>query len=71
MSSGPGFVTTGMNLPLKRVNVISRFAADLAGTGSFYQEVLGVPLTFEDETAVVFVDDVDAAPTALAKPRTI
>ena len=54
---------------LKRVNVISVLAEDLAGTRSFYQEVLGLPLTFEDETAAVFV--VDAACTELAKPRTI
>ena len=54
MSFGPGFVIADMNLPLKRVNVISLFAEDLAGTRSFYQEVLGLPLTFEDETAAVF-----------------
>lgn len=54
MSSGPGFVIADMNLPLKRVNVISLFAEDLAGTRSFYQEVLGLPLTFEDEAAAVF-----------------
>lgn len=43
-----------MNLRLKRVNVINLFAEDLAGSRSFYQEVLGLPLTFEDETAAVF-----------------
>jgi catechol-2,3-dioxygenase len=53
MSSAPGFVTTGMNLPLKRVNVISLFAADMAGTRSFYQEVLGLPLTFESEPRTI------------------
>ena len=45
MSSDPGFVTTGVNLPLKRVNVISLFAEDLV-----------LPLTLEDDTAAVFVD---------------
>lgn len=53
MSSCPGFVIADMNLPLKRVNVISLFAEDLAGTRSFYQEALGLPLTFKDETAAV------------------
>ena len=43
-----------MNLPLKRVNVISLCAEDLAGTRSFYQEVPGLPLTFEDEAAAAF-----------------
>ena len=80
MSSGPGFVTTGVNIPLKRVNVISLFAADLAGTRSFYQEVLGLPLTFEDETAAVFVDacpvsrsgrTTDERDLSTVKPRTI
>jgi lactoylglutathione lyase len=54
MSPGPGFVIADMNLPLKRVNVISLFAEDLAGTRSFYQEVPGLSLTFEDETAAAF-----------------
>ena len=45
MSSGPGFVTSGMNLPPNRVNVINPFA-----------EHLVLPLTLEDETAAVFVD---------------
>jgi len=71
MSSGPGFVTTGMNLPPNRVNVISLFAEDLAGIRSFYREVLGLPLTLEDQTAALFVNDIDAACTELAEPRTI
>jgi catechol 2,3-dioxygenase-like lactoylglutathione lyase family enzyme len=54
MSSGPGFVIADMNFPLRRVNVISVFAEDLAGTRSFYQEILGLALTFEDEAAAVF-----------------
>jgi catechol 2,3-dioxygenase-like lactoylglutathione lyase family enzyme len=63
-----------MNLPLKYVNVISLFAADLAGTRSFYQEVLGLPLIFEDENSAVFkfenmmvnLLDVSAAPELIA-----
>jgi lactoylglutathione lyase len=43
-----------MNLSLKRVDVINVFAEDFAGTKSFYLEVLGLPLTFEDETTAVF-----------------
>jgi lactoylglutathione lyase len=70
MSSGPAFVISDVNLRLKRVNVINLFAEDLAGSRSFYQEVLGLPLTFEDETAAVFeleniivcLTDVSAAP---------
>ena len=82
MSSGPGFVIADMNLPLKRVNVISLCAEDLAGTRSFYQEVPGLPLTFEDEAAAAFrlekpdvcVSDVSADPeliwpTAVASTR--
>jgi catechol 2,3-dioxygenase-like lactoylglutathione lyase family enzyme len=43
-----------MSFSLKSVDVINVFAEDLAGTRSFYQEVLGVPLTFEDENSAVF-----------------
>lgn len=49
-----GFVTADMNLPLERLDVINLFAEDLAGTRSFYQEVLGSSLAFEDERAAVF-----------------
>jgi hypothetical protein len=56
-----------MNLPPDRVNVISLFAEDLAGTRSFCREVLVLPLTLEDETAALFVNDIDAAYT---EPRT-
>jgi hypothetical protein len=55
MSSGPGFVTSGMNLPLNRVNVISPFAEDLV-----------LPLTLEDETAAVFVDACPVSRSGLA-----
>jgi len=43
-----------MNFSLKKVDVINLFAEDFAGTRTFYQEVLGLPLTFEDETTAVF-----------------
>ena len=49
-----GFVTADMNLPLERLDVINLFAEDLAGTRSFYHEVLGLSLAFEDERAAVF-----------------
>jgi predicted enzyme related to lactoylglutathione lyase len=71
-----------MNFSLKRINVINVFAEDLAGTKSFYQEVLGIPMTFEDENSAVFklenlmisVWDVSVAhtliaPTAVASPE--
>jgi|HubBroStandDraft_6_1064221.scaffolds.fasta_scaffold1293651_1 catechol 2,3-dioxygenase-like lactoylglutathione lyase family enzyme len=74
MSSGPGFVIADMNLPVRRVNVINLFAEDLAGTRSFYQGVLGLPLAFEDGTVAVFelenmmvcLTDVSAAPALIA-----
>jgi lactoylglutathione lyase len=43
-----------MTLSLKSVNVINLFAEDLIGTKSFYQEVLGLPLMFEDESSALF-----------------
>src|SRR5215831_9915668 len=43
-----------MDLSQKRVDVINLFAEDLAASRSFYQEVLGLPLTFEDENSAVF-----------------
>ena len=43
-----------MNFSLKRIDVINLFAEDFAGTKSFYQEILGMPLVFEDETTAVF-----------------
>ena len=43
-----------MSLSLKSVNVITLFAEDLAGTRSFYEEVLGLPVIFEEENTVIF-----------------
>jgi lactoylglutathione lyase len=43
-----------MTLSLKSVNVINLFAEDLVGTKSFYQEVFGLPLIFEDEKSALF-----------------
>lgn len=43
-----------MNLSQNSVNVISLVAEDLAGTSSFYEEVLGLPRIFEDEHMVLF-----------------
>jgi catechol 2,3-dioxygenase-like lactoylglutathione lyase family enzyme len=72
-----------MDLSHKSVNVISLFAEDLAGTSSFYQEVLGMPVIFEDEHMVLFKfenvmisvrDATEAAeliaPASLASPET-
>ncbi|HEV3379923.1 MAG TPA: VOC family protein [Trebonia sp.] len=58
-----------MNLSFKRVDVINLFAEDLAGTKSFYQKVLGLPMAFEDETVAVFkleniIVSLTAAPSA-------
>lgn len=43
-----------MSFSFRKVDVINLFAEDLAGTRSFYQEVLGLPLAFQDETIAVF-----------------
>jgi lactoylglutathione lyase len=43
-----------MGLSFKKVDVINLFVEDLAGTRSFYQEVLGLPLAFQDENVAVF-----------------
>ena len=43
-----------MSLSLKSVNVITLFAEDLAGTRSFYEEVLGLPVIFEEKNTVIF-----------------
>ncbi len=43
-----------MNISLKRIDVINVFADDLPATKSFYQKVLKLPLTFEDENSAVF-----------------
>jgi catechol 2,3-dioxygenase-like lactoylglutathione lyase family enzyme len=71
-----------MKFSLKRIDVINLFAEDFAGTKSFYQEVLGLALTFEDENTAVFklenimvcLTDVSAvpeliAPAAVASPE--
>jgi lactoylglutathione lyase len=63
-----------MTLSMKSVNVINLFAEDLAGTKSFYQEVFGLPLIFEDENSALFkfenmmvmVRDVSAVPELIA-----
>lgn len=54
MSSGSAVVIAHMSLPLKHVSVITVFAEDLAGTSSFYQEVLGLTLAFQDTSIAVF-----------------
>jgi hypothetical protein len=67
-----------VTLSLKSVNVINLFAEDLIGTKSFYQEVFGLPLIFEDETSALFkfenlmvmVRDVSAA-TKLIAPAAV
>ena len=43
-----------MEFSLKRIDVINVFADDLPATKSFYQEVLKLSLTFEDENSAVF-----------------
>jgi catechol 2,3-dioxygenase-like lactoylglutathione lyase family enzyme len=67
-----------MTLSLKGVNVINLFAEDLAETKSFYQEVFGLPLIFEDDNSALFkfenmmamVRDVSAVPELIA-PATV
>jgi lactoylglutathione lyase len=44
----------GMSLSLKNVNVITLFTEDLAGTRSFYEEVLGLPVLGDHGDNVVF-----------------
>jgi catechol 2,3-dioxygenase-like lactoylglutathione lyase family enzyme len=43
-----------MTFSLRRVDVITVFAEDVAETKSFYEEVLGLPVTFENEDSAVF-----------------
>src|SRR5579863_7289962 len=67
-----------MTLSLKSLDVINLFTEDLAGTRSFYENVLGLRVTFEDENSVVFkfenmmvnLLDVSAAPELIA-PATV
>jgi catechol 2,3-dioxygenase-like lactoylglutathione lyase family enzyme len=66
-----------MTLSLKGVNVINLFAEDLAETKSFYQEVFGLPLIFEDDNSALFkfenmmvmVRDVSAVPELIAPAK--
>ena len=63
-----------MNLSLKSVDVINLFAEDFAKTRSFYQEILGLPLAFENDNHAVFkvenmivsLWDASAAPDLIA-----
>ncbi len=63
-----------MNLSLKNMDVITVFAEDLLRTKSFYQEVFGLPVLFEDENSAVLklanmminLLDVNAAPELIA-----
>jgi lactoylglutathione lyase len=43
-----------VNFSLTRVDVINLFAEDLMATKAFYQEVLRLPLLFENENHAVF-----------------
>lgn len=53
-SSLSGLVQSDMNLSLNSVNVINLFAEDLARTKTFYRDVFGLPLVFEDEKSALF-----------------
>ena len=43
-----------MNVPLKRVDAITLFVEDLPRSRSFYEDVFGLPVVFEDDASVVF-----------------
>jgi lactoylglutathione lyase len=43
-----------MNFSVKKVDVINLSADDLAGIRTFYEDVLGLPLAFQDDTIAVF-----------------
>jgi catechol 2,3-dioxygenase-like lactoylglutathione lyase family enzyme len=43
-----------MDFSFTSIDVVNLFAEDFAGTKAFYQEVLGLPLAFEDEDTAVF-----------------
>jgi catechol 2,3-dioxygenase-like lactoylglutathione lyase family enzyme len=71
-----------MDFSLKSIDVVNLFAEDFAGTRTFYQEVLGLPVAFEDQNTAVFklenvmvcLTDVSAgpdpiAPVAVASPE--
>jgi catechol 2,3-dioxygenase-like lactoylglutathione lyase family enzyme len=63
-----------MNFSMGRIDVVNLFAEDFSGTKSFYQEVLALPLAFDDEKTAVFklenimvcLTDVSAAPELIA-----
>jgi lactoylglutathione lyase len=67
-----------MDFSFKRIDVVNLFAEDFAGTISFYQEVLGLSLAFEDEDTAVFqlenvmicLNDASAGPKLIA-PATV
>lgn len=54
MSSGPPGRRYRMDLSQNRLSVITLFAEDLAGTKSFYQDVLGLQVLFDGESQIVF-----------------
>jgi catechol 2,3-dioxygenase-like lactoylglutathione lyase family enzyme len=43
-----------MNLSAKRVDAVTLFVQDLAATRSFYQDVLGLEMAFQNESSAVF-----------------
>jgi lactoylglutathione lyase len=43
-----------MNFSFRKVDVVNVFAEDLAATKRFYQQILSLPLAFEDETTAVY-----------------
>jgi catechol 2,3-dioxygenase-like lactoylglutathione lyase family enzyme len=43
-----------MDFSIGRIDVINLFAEDFAGTRTFYQDILGLTLAFEDDTVAVF-----------------
>ncbi len=43
-----------MSVPLKSVDVITLFVEDLPRSRSFYQDVFGLPMVFEDANSAVF-----------------
>ena len=63
-----------MNFSFARIDVVNLFAEEFAGTKSFYQEILGLTMTFDDESTAVFklentmvcLTDVSAVPELIA-----
>jgi catechol 2,3-dioxygenase-like lactoylglutathione lyase family enzyme len=66
-----------MNFSMRRIDVVNLFAEDFSGTKSFYKEVLGLPLVFDDETTAVFklenmmvcLTDVSAVPELISPAK--